>query len=622
MADPFPAAKSTIGLAAEFRLVLAQARKVWKLVPHRHKAALGAAAFVMAVTSACNTALALLLGWMVDRVQAGMKTGLGPVDLYRIAGFYLSCIAGAYVLREALLVGRRWLVENACTRLEKTMTLKVISHLLKADVGTLSQEKIGALQGRIGRSVVGFVRFLRLGFLDFFPPLATGLFALLAGLAKQPWLALTMAGVIPISLILTIQQIASQKGVRLKLLRSRENMEGTIVEQLGGLDYIRAAHTEFHEIRRVEEAAEKRRIREAKHHWQMSFFGCAKAINEGFFHILVLALAIYLAVNGQISIGDILTFSILFLGVMAPLNEVHRGLDEGHECSLQVADLLAILAQPPDRSFSPDHVERPHLELGKPAIVAERLYVEYPILSGANVAGPQAFRRALDELSLKIAHGETVGMVGRSGCGKTTLLRVLMRLTHPTSGNVWLGGVPIEAVSREAIGRLIGYVGQSPFVFSGSIAENIAYGTPTALHGDIILAAERACLHHEIMAMPGGYATMVTERGQNLSGGQRQRLALARVFLKNPAILILDEATSALDTISERSVQHAIDQARADRTVLLVAHRLSTLVDADRILVFEAGRIVESGTYNELLVHGGVFSELATCSESEQSAPA
>jgi ATP-binding cassette subfamily B protein len=181
---------------------------------------------------------------------------------------------------------------------------------------------------------------------------------------------------------------------------------------------------------------------------------------------------------------------------------------------------------------------------------------------------------------------------------------------------VFVGGVPLESVSREAIGRLIGYVSQSPFVFAGTIAENIAYGTDKASEKDIQRAAEAAFIHDEIMAMPSGYKTLVSERGQNLSGGQRQRLALARIFLKNPPILILDEGTSALDAISERNIQRAINTARTDHTVILVAHRLSTLLDPDRILVFDQGTVVESGTYNALIQQGGLFAELVRCSET------
>jgi ATP-binding cassette subfamily B protein len=592
----------------ELGVILRRGRQVWRLVPHRHKLALGGAALIMALGSACNTALPLLIGQLVDDVKQGTEQRTGQWGMYEIAILYLGLIALAYVLREALQVGRRYLVENSCTRIEKIMTVKLVSHLMKVDLDTLSVEKVGALNGRISRSVVGFVRFLRLGFLDFLPALMTGGFALVAALGKQPWLGLVMAGIMPVSFFLTVRQLISQKGVRLALIRSREVMDGTVVELLGGLDYVRAANTQDHEVARVARVAEKRRAKEVRHHFQMSLFGCAKALTEGTFHILILGGAIYLAVRGAISFGDILTFSMLFLSVMAPLNEVHRVIDEGHECSLQVADLLEMLTEPTDRSFSPDRVEEPHLHAGAPTLTVKDLHVEYRAADGTP-------RHALKGVSLTIRHGETIGVAGRSGCGKSTWLRVLIRLTHPAGGSVRVGGVPLEAMSREAIGRLVGYVGQSPFVFAGSILENILYGSAGASEEDVERAARMACIHDEILAMPGGYQAPVTERGQNLSGGQRQRLALARIFLKDPPILVLDEGTSALDTISERNVQRAIAAARDNRTVILVAHRLSTLLDTDRIFVFDDGQIVETGSYAELLQRGGVFAELARCAE-------
>src|SRR5262249_46046225 len=189
-------------------------------------------------------------------------------------------------------------------------------------------------------------------------------------------------------------------------------------------------------------------------------------------------------------------------------------------------------------------------------------------------------------------------------------------LTPPCGGKVLVGGVPLEAVSRAEIARLMGYVGQLPFVFAGTIAQNIAYGNGNVTFEDIRRAARLAHLHDEILMMPGEYKALVNERGQNLSGGQRQRLALARILLKQPPILILDEATSALDNISERHVQRALGLTHTARTTILVAHRLSTLCDADRILVFDSGRIVETGTYDELLRRGGVFTELVRSAEN------
>jgi ATP-binding cassette, subfamily B, bacterial len=591
------------GLWSELRNIATRGRQVWSLVPWSRKLALAAAVAVMSGTSAAWTAIPLFLGKLVDAVNPETNRGLSMDAVSRAASFYLALIGVAYLVRESLNVLRRYLVENTCTRIDRDLCVLLVGHLMKVDLSALSREQVGALHGRITRSVEGFVRFLRISFLDFFPAVLTGSFALAAALSKQPKIALAMAGVIPLSLVLTLWQLITQKGIRIGLLRSREQMDGTVVEQLAGLDYIRAADTHRQEVRRVEQVAERRRAKEIRHHFEMSLFGCGKALNEGFFHLLVIAFAVYLFVHGGIRYGDILTFSVLFLNVMAPLNEVHRFIDEAHESSLRVADLVDILSQPPDRSFQLVECREPVPQVGKPLFVCEDLCVDYVTADGTP-------KRALNGVNLTIEHGETIGVAGRSGGGKSTWLRVLLRLVHPSGGRVTFGGVPLESVSRGAIGNLLGYVGQNPFVFSGTIAENIAYGSDGPSADRIRRAARLACIHDEIMAMPGGYDAVVAERGQNLSGGQRQRIALARVFLKNPPVLILDEGTSALDNISERRVQKAINAARKDRTVILVAHRLTTLLDADRILVFDDGQVVETGTYDELIQRGGVFSEL------------
>jgi ATP-binding cassette subfamily B protein len=602
------ARKDSGGFGAEFRVILGRARQVWQLVPRRHQAALAGAVLIMAVTSACCVAVPQVLGHLIDRVQSGVLWGWSSDAIYSTAAWSLGFIALLYLLREGLHVLRRYLVENTCTRVSRDISVKLVAHLMKIDLATFTQEKVGALHGRISRSVDGFIRFLRVGFLDFFPALMTGTFALTAVLGKQPVLGLVMLGVIPVSVYLTVRQLISQKGVRLDLLRACEDIDGAVVEQLGGIEYIRVANTHHQEVARLAQATERRRRKEIRHHFAMSLFGCGKSLNEAFFHVLVLACALFFAARGAISFGDVLMLSMLFLNVMTPLSEVHRVLDEGHEASLRVGDLLEMLAQPVDRSFTPAARRAPHLEPGRPAVEVDALHVHYHTPDGQ-------VRAALNGVSLSIRHGETVGVAGRSGSGKSTWLKCLLRLPHPAAGKGSLGGVPLEAVTREDIARLIGYVGQTPFVFSGTIAENIAYGNDGVTRADIRRAARLAHLHDEILAMPGEYDAEVAERGQNLSGGQRQRLAIARILLKNAPILILDEATSALDNISERHVQRSLGLTSADRTTILVAHRLTTLRDADRIVVFDDGQIVETGTYHELLRRGGVFTELVMSAE-------
>jgi ATP-binding cassette subfamily B protein len=391
------------------------------------------------------------------------------------------------------------------------------------------------------------------------------------------------------------------------------------VEQLSGIEYVRAANTYAQEIKRLARGTERRRAMELRYYFQMALFGSAKALNEGFLHVIVLGVAVFYAIShpgpeGKIDTGSIVIFSVLFLNVMTPLSELHRVLVEGYESSLRVGDLLELLAEPLDPSFHMPRSYEPRMKLGAPAIVINELNVEHVTPQGKRI-------HALDDLSLTVYQGETIGIVGRSGCGKSTFVRVLLRLLHPNSGEAFLGGVRLEDVSRADIAKLIGYVGQMPFVFSGTVAENIAYGSENATMEDIRRAAERAHLHNEILEMPNGYETLVTERGGNLSGGQRQRLAIARILLKQPPILILDEATSALDNISERVVQHSLGVRSGHRTTILVAHRLSTLRDADRIFVFDDGKVAEVGSYTELALQDGLFRELVQSAESGLSSP-
>ncbi|HMP80984.1 MAG TPA: ABC transporter ATP-binding protein, partial [Pirellulaceae bacterium] len=540
----------------------------------------------MMITAVANTAAVMWLGGLVDAMEGKRSvdwfsrapltaSGLsqefewqptsggdaaarptGPL-LNRIAIAFVVAIALAYLLREVLQVWRRLMIQNVCTRMDKEMTVQLVSRLLRTDLTQMGADRIGSLHGRIHRSVEGFVKFIKLAFLDFAPAIFMAGFALWGAATKQFWVAVLMAGVIPVSLFITARQLSSQKGIRLALLRKRESLDGTVVEQLGGLEYIRAANTLPIELNRVEQAAEERRSMEFQHHRAMTTFESMKAFNEGLFYILMVAFSIFLAVQGQITVGSILAFSGLYLGVIAPLREVHRIIDDAHESSLRVGDLLQMLSQPLDDSYATRTLRPPQVSSRLPLVAAQDLTMEYRGLSGTKLV--------LDGVDLEVRLGETIGVAGPSGSGKSTWLKLLMRLIHPTRGRLFLGGEPIKAISRDDIGQLIGYVSQTPFVFSGTIAENIAYGCGDVSRDAIVEAARRANIHEDILQMPGQYEARVAERGGNLSGGQRQRLALARVFLKNPPILVLDEATSALDNVSEKRIQQAIEDQKADR---------------------------------------------------------
>jgi ATP-binding cassette subfamily B protein len=623
-------------LKEELRTIIARGRQVWGMVARGRRGKFILSSALMLIAAVANMSVMMWLGGLVDAMEGHQSSDtysriplhlfgladehawtpvssnpaeqanvLRPPDalLSRIAIAFLSMISIVYLLREAVQVTRRCMIQNVCTQMEKETTIQLVEHLMRVDLSRLSAERIGALHGRIHRSVEGFIKFFKLAFIDFFPAIFMAGFALWGAYVKEPMVAVVMAAVIPASLFITVRQIKSQKGIRIQLLQKREGLDGTVVEQLSGIEYIRAANTLPLELQRVEAAAEDRRQSEIKHHFAMATFDSLKALNEGFFYIVVVAVSVFLAVRGEITIGSIVAFSGLYLGVMAPLREVHRILDDAHESSIRVNALLQMLSEPLDDSFNLPTMHRPRFKAGEPAIVTEGLEIAYRGADGR-------VKQALAGISNIVRAGETIGAAGPAGSGKSTWLKAVMRLVHPTGGMVILGGEPISTISREVIGETIGYVSQTPFVFSGTVAENIAYGLKDVSRERIEEAAKKACIHEDILAMPGGYDAQLAERGMNLSGGQRQKIALARIFLKNPPILVLDEGTSALDNISERKIQQELAAMRADRTVIMIAHRLTTLRDCDRIYVFDKGRIAESGKYEELIANDGVFAEL------------
>jgi ATP-binding cassette, subfamily B, bacterial len=221
------------------------------------------------------------------------------------------------------------------------------------------------------------------------------------------------------------------------------------------------------------------------------------------------------------------------------------------------------------------------------------------------------FERVLSDVSFSVGAGETVALVGPSGSGKSTTLSLLQRFYDVNAGTIRVDGIDIRDVRLQELRQRFAYVEQEPTIFAGTIADNIRFGKPEASHADVEAAAKAALVHDFVMELPLGYDAIVGERGVMLSGGQKQRLAIARAILKNAPILLLDEATSALDAQSEQLVQKALEHLMQGRTTLVIAHRLATIRDADKILVLDAGRIIDQGTHDQLVTKGGRYAELA-----------
>ena len=576
----------------EFSEITNGFRRTLRLMEKPEKTALVFASFLMLITGVLTNLPAVILGRLVDKL-----VGAENFDV-SIAIPFIALIIGIIFVREALTVVRKYFVENVTTQTDKKQTVNVIEHLLKTDITNINQQQIGSLHGRIFRSIQGMIKIIKLGFLDFFPVFFSGLAAIAIALTQKPLLAGVMILVIPVGLFIIVWQVSSQKGIRVALLRGKEKIDGAVVEMLGGIETVRALNTENQEVAKVEEVAEAMRKKEIRHHIFMALFDSGKYLSEGLFYVLVISLSIFLAAQGVITKGDILVYSILFLSITGPLREIHRILDEAHESSIRVNDLYDLLNQPRDISFQA-YGKKETTSNNADAVKISKLSFKY------------GDSPVLQDINFVIKNGEKIGIAGASGCGKSTLIKILLRLVHGYSGKIEVFGKNLDTMDRKEIADRIAYVPQKTHIFSGSIRENIVYGCERENIGDedVVRAAKLANLYEEIENSLGGLSGRVAENGNNLSGGQKQRLAIARLILKSPELLILDEATSALDNTNETKIQRNIEQLFKDKTTITIAHRLTTLKNTDRIFVFERGKIVQEGTFDDLANQKGLFQD-------------
>jgi ATP-binding cassette subfamily B protein len=553
--------------------------QLWQLLSAARRRTLVLTLAVTLATSASANAVPVLLGQLVSALQESQDRDAITADWPGLAVFYLSIVLAVFVAREALQLVRKFLARQLGTGVEKDLTLQLVTRLLHADLKLFAGGQLGALQARVKHGVRAAAQLLKLGVQDFAPALFTIVSALAYVLCTHPLAGCVLLAAVPVMLLLAAWQRRAQKQVRLAVQEADAALGGLLVEQLAGIEYLRSANMHAREIERVAQVADDRQRSESVQQLRAAFFEAAGALNDWAFQIGIITCALLLTLNGQAQLGSTLTLWYIYFNILAALRDLYRTLDQVQESNLRLDDVQVLLHEPEDRSFRPVR----HTKYSAPAtnavIDTQDVVVEY---------GPT---RALDGVSLRIDIGEVVGIAGPSGGGKSTFAKLLLRMVHPSAGSIAFCGVPLETVSRESLARLIAYVGQEPFLFSGSVAENAAYGCEGAPRADLQRVCEQVGLHDEIMAMPGGYDAPVGERGRFLSGGQRQRLALARALLQDAPILVLDEATSALDPANEQRVLQALASDRGARTVLLVAHRPSALAAADRVLTFHHGRL-------------------------------
>ena len=524
----------------------------------------------------------------VDQLLPGHDWGL-----IVIASVGLMAI---YLLNTGLMMVVTYWGHMLGINIETEMRRRAFDHLQKLSFRFYDNQKTGHLVARVTKDLEEIGEVAHHGPEDLFVAIMTFLGAFVLMFTINIPLALLTALVVPASAILAGRYGARMTNSFRALFGRVGQFNARIEENVGGMRVVQAFANEEHERRLFALDNDAYRTTKLQAYRIMAASTSLSYLSMRLTQIIVMLAGTFFVLHGGLTDGGFVSFLLLIGVFFRPVEKINAVLETYPKGIAGFRRYTELLATEPDIVDAADAV----------AVAGLRGDIRYDRVS----FGYTPARRVLNEVELSITAGETVAFVGPSGAGKTTLCSLLPRFYDIDGGRITIDEIDIRAMTLASLRNQIGIVQQDVFLFAGTLRENIAYGRLDAPEADIHEAAERARLREVIANMPDGLDTVIGERGVKLSGGQKQRLAIARMFLKNPAILILDEATSALDTETEQAIQQSLAELARGRTTLIIAHRLATIQGADRIVVVDETGVAEQGRHAELIAAGGIYRRL------------
>jgi ATP-binding cassette subfamily B protein len=599
-----------------------------KLLPYlwRYRWRVGIALAFLVAAKVANVGVPLLLKQLVDALA--FKPG-DPAALLVVPAGLLLAYGGLRLCTTLFTELRELIFAKATEGTARSISLQVFRHLHALSLRFHLERQTGGMTRDIERGTRAVHSLISYSLYSIFPTLIeVGMVLTLLAVKFDAWFAwITIA-----ALLLYITYTISVTEWRTKFRREMNELDSAAhsraIDALINYETVKYFNNEDFEARRYDENLERLRRASLKSQSTLSLLNTGQQLIIAAALVAMLWRATLGVTEGRLTLGDLVMINAFMIQLYIPLNFLGVMYREIKQALTDLDKMFTLLEKNREVDDAPG--AQP-LVVSEGRVRFERVDFAYDAVPGTGSPGPDAplggrerselgapVRTILHDLAFEIPPGRTVAVVGPSGAGKSTLARLLFRFYDVTSGSITIDGQDIRQVTQASLRAAIGIVPQDTVLFNDTVEYNIAYGRPGATRAEVEAAAKAAHIHDFIAAAPKGYDTMVGERGLKLSGGEKQRVAIARTLLKNPPILIFDEATSALDSANERAIQAELKSVSQGKTALVIAHRLSTVVDAHEIVVLEAGRIVERGPHAELLARGGRYAEMWRLQQSGQ----